>query len=421
MTSRALAIIDGEHYPPVVRDALAELPYEVVAAVLVGGTEKLRGGAEDYGVPLVANIEAAIDRYRPEIVVDLSDEPVLGPVERLALASRVLAHGIAYAGADFRLDPPELAAFDRPSVAVVGTGKRVGKTALTGHLARLLSERIRVVVVAMGRGGPPDPETVTARPTLDALVELSRAGRHAASDHLETAALVGVETIGCRRCGGGLAGAVFSSNVAAGAAIASASAAELVIFDGSGAALPPVAAEWTVLAVAGHQEPSVAAGYLNAYRLLRADLVVVTMAENGSGWERVRDAVAEVVRDGVEVLATVLRPRPLVDVRGRTVAYFCTAPPPVHPLLSAHLTGAHGADVVHVSGNLADRAALRAELEAIDAEVFLVELKAAAIDVVAEWGVARGAEVILAANDVEQVADGPDLDEKLLEVAGIGA
>jgi hypothetical protein len=29
---RALAVIDGEHYAPVVRDALAELPYEFVAA-----------------------------------------------------------------------------------------------------------------------------------------------------------------------------------------------------------------------------------------------------------------------------------------------------------------------------------------------------------------------------------------------------
>ena len=32
---RALAIIDGEHYPDVVRDALKELPFEFVAAVLV--------------------------------------------------------------------------------------------------------------------------------------------------------------------------------------------------------------------------------------------------------------------------------------------------------------------------------------------------------------------------------------------------
>ncbi|HSI97786.1 MAG TPA: 2,3-diphosphoglycerate synthetase, partial [Gaiellaceae bacterium] len=124
---RALAIVDGEHYPPVVRDALADLPYEVVVAVLVGGTEKLRGGAS-YGVPLVEDVEEAIARHRPEIVVDLSDEPVLGPVERFALASRVLVHGIPYEGADFRLDPPEFESFELPSIGVIGTGKRVGKT-----------------------------------------------------------------------------------------------------------------------------------------------------------------------------------------------------------------------------------------------------------------------------------------------------
>ena len=42
------ALIDGEHYAAVVREALEELPYEFVAAILVGGTEKLRGDA-DYG------------------------------------------------------------------------------------------------------------------------------------------------------------------------------------------------------------------------------------------------------------------------------------------------------------------------------------------------------------------------------------
>ena len=36
----------------------------------------------------------------------------------------------------------------------------------------------------------------------------------------------------------------------------------------------------------------------------------------------------------------------------------------------------------------------------MDAEVYLVELKAAAIDVVAEAAHERGAEVVLAANDV---------------------
>ncbi len=413
---RALAIVDGEHYASVVRDALAELPYEFVAAVLVGGQEKLRGG-EDYGVPLSPDVESAIAGHAPEIVVDLSDEPVLGPVERFSLASRVLASGLPYVGADFRLDPPARASFALPSIAVAGTGKRVGKTAVTGHLARLLAADRRVVVVAMGRGGPAEPEVVAVPPTVESLVELSRAGRHAASDHLETAALVGVTTVGCRRCGGGLAGAVASSNVAEGARVALRLEPELVVFDGSGAALPPIAADRTVVVVGGHQDPAVAAGYLNAYRLLLADLVVVTMAAPSSGWEAVRRAVAEVARRDVPVIATSLRPRPLVGIEGRSVAYFCAAPPPAHALLREHLEGVHGAKVVSVSGNLANRPALRDELTGIDADVFLVELKAAAIDVVAEVALARDAEIVLAANDVVPLEGEPDLDEMLLDMA----
>lgn len=415
---RAVALVDGEHYAPVVRDAISELPYEVVAAVMVGGTEKLRGG-ERYGVPVLAELDEALERYHPEVVVDLSDEPVLGPVERLRLASRVLARGVPYVGADFRLDPPAFAPFEHPALAVIGTGKRVGKTAVTGHLARLLSAERKVVVVAMGRGGPPEPETITVRPTVDALVELSRRGRHAASDHLETAALTGVATIGCRRCGGGLAGDVFLSNVADGARAAVELEPDLVVFDGSGAAIPPVEVDRRVLVVGGRQSPAVVAGYLNTYRLLLADAVVVTMAEDGTPWRAARDAARSVVRPGVEVVATVLRPRPQRELRGRSVAYFCTAPRSAHDALAAHLEERHGLRVTHVSGSLAERETLRRELAHVDADAYLVELKAAAIDVVAEHGRMRGVEVVLAANDVVALPGEPDLDELLLEMARI--
>ena len=413
---RAVAIVDGEHYAAVVRHALVELPYDFAAAVLIGGQEKLRGG-EEYGVPLAADVESAIAAYAPDVVVDLSDEPVLGPPERLALVSRVLARGVPYVGADFRFEPPERAPFDMPSIAVVGTGKRVGKTAVTGHLARLLSADHDVVVVAMGRGGPPEPEVIRAPPTVEALLDLSRAGRHAASDHLETAALVGVPTVGCRRCGGGLAGAVAISNVAEGARVAASLDPDLVVFDGSGAAFPPIDADRTVVVAGAHQDPHVVAGYLNAFRLLVADLVVLTMAEAGSEWEHVRQRVRATVRRNVPVVATRLHPRPLANIRDRKVAYFSAAPAQAVARLRDHLENVFGARVVHMSGNLADREALRDELEAVSAEVYLVELKAAAIDVVAEAAFARGAEVVLAANDVVAVPGEPDLDELLLGMA----
>jgi cyclic 2,3-diphosphoglycerate synthetase len=413
---RAVALIDGEHYAPVVRDALSELPYRVVAAVLVGGTEKLVDGA-DYGVPLAPGLAEAIAEYAPEIVLDLSDEPVLGPVERMRLASEALAHGVTYAGADFRFDAPGFAPFELPSLAVAGTGKRVGKTAVTGHVAHLLARDRHVVVVAMGRGGPREPEVIRVPPTVEELVALSRSGRHAASDHLETAALVGVETVGCRRCGGGLAGAVAISNVVEGAEVAAKLGPDLVVFDGSGAALPPVSVGRRIVVVGAQQDPAVTTGYLNAYRHLLADLVVVTMAEEDSGHEELVKALHELVRPGVAVIPTVLRPRPAGSVTGREVAFFGTAPKLAHSRIASHLHEAHGAEVVHVSGNLADRAALRAELPHIHADVFLVELKAAAIDVIAEEGLRRDVEVVLAANDVVSLRGGGDLDYEIRRLA----
>jgi cyclic 2,3-diphosphoglycerate synthase len=370
---RAIAIVDGEHYPDVVRDALGELPYEFVGVMLIGGTEKLRG-APDYGVPIVEEPGDA------SIVVDLSDEPVLDPATRLALASRFLALGLPYVGADFRFDPPTFHPFELPSIAVIGTGKRVGKTAVTSHIAQLLARDRDVVVVAMGRGGPAEPELVASPPTLADLLALSRDGRHAASDHLEVAALAGVPTVGCRRAGGGMAGAPFASNVLEGARVAAALEPDVVVFDGSGAAIPPIATSARVLVA--HDLSG-----LNRYRALVSDLVM-TMS----------DELAR--REGA--LRFELRLVPSEPLEGR-VAVFAAG-----PVATGHLD----AEVVHVSRNLARRDLLRDELAELDADTYLVELKAAAIDVVAEHALARGARVVLAANEVLA----PGLDEAILEL-----
>jgi len=60
---------------------------------------------------------------------------------------------------------------------------------------------------------------------------------------------------------------------------------------------------------------------------------------------------------------------------------------------------------------------VKKDLEQVDAEVFIVELKAAAIDVVAEVALERGVDVVLAANDVVPLASDTDLDERLLGMA----
>jgi cyclic 2,3-diphosphoglycerate synthetase len=415
---RTLAVIDGEHYPSTVRDALAALQYEFVGAYIAGGTEKLRGEA-DYGVLLYDDLEAALRELEPELVLDLSDEPVLGPSARFRLASRVLAGGVPYAGADFRLEPPELEPFSLPSLAVFATGKRVGKTAVSAHLARLLSRDRDVVAVAMGRGGPGTPEVAESPPGLEELLALSREGRHAASDYLEIAAVAGVVTIGCRRCGGGLAGAVATSNVGAGAELALQRAPDFVVFDGSGAAIPPVATGKRVLVTSTFDPPGLVTGYLNAYRILIADLVLVTMADAGTPHEVLAEAIRD-VKPEVQVIAVGFRPRPLGPIGGKRVAYFTTAAAPAHARLAGELAE-YGAEVVHVSGKLADRPALQRELETIDADVYLTEIKAAGIDVVAEAGARRDVEIVLAANELVPGPGQPELEPALLALADSAA
>jgi cyclic 2,3-diphosphoglycerate synthetase len=384
--SRALVLIDGEHYPPVVRAAVAGLGVDVAAALFLGGAEKLRSApaAADYGVPrlLEGALAAAIAESGATVVVDLSDEPVLSQRSRLALVAEALASGAEYRVGGARFAPPEEAGYPLPSIAVVGTGKRVGKTAVAAHLARLARERLapaEVVVVAMGRGGPPEPELIEPG-AVDAaeLLRRSRAGAHAASDFLEDALLAGVPAVGARRCGGGLAGEVTSANVAEAARLAAARRPALTVFDGSGAAFPPVRCTRTLLVVPATVDREELFGYLGPYRLRRADAVLV-----------IGDAPDLRARIDRPVMCCELEPWPTVPVAGRQVAVFATSSRPA----MAEALRAQGARSVSLSGALGDRPRLREALAAVDADLFLTELKAAAIDVVAEEAQRRAVEL----------------------------
>jgi cyclic 2,3-diphosphoglycerate synthetase len=228
----------------------------------------------------------------------------------------------------------------------------------------------------------------------------ARAGAHAASDYLETAVVAGVVTVGCRRCGGGLAGETWVSNVLEGLALAAARRPELLICDGSGAALPPVDADARVLVASALQGADVIAGYLNAYRILISDLVVLTMA--GADSVELRRRIQDV--KSVPVVACELRLKPLEPLAGRRTAVFTAG-----PASTTHLD----ADVVHASASLADRVALREELAAVDADVYLIEIKAAGIDVVADTARTRGAEVVFADNEPVPLAGERELDSEL--------
>ena len=428
---RALFLIDGEHYPPVVLDAMQSvqqsLDVEGVAAAFLGGTEKIREGT-DYGVPLVEDkdpvsaVQKALAEYQVDVVVDLSDEPVIGYRERMKIASLALYAGARYLGSDFELKPPDLRPVStKPAMAVIGTGKRVGKTAISGYLARLLArEGFEPGVVSMGRGGPRRPEVIEGHKMevgSEYLLEALGRGAHAASDYYETAALSRVITVGCRRCGGGLAGEPFVSNVLEGAEIANGLDTRVTLFDGSGAAMPPVQVERRVLVAGANQDPEYIVGFLGTYRLLLSDLVLLTMSEDPmADSEKVRGLVAAVrkVRSDLVVIPTVFRPRPVGKVDGMRVGYVSTAPPAVLDTLSRHLEEHYGCEVVAASGNLSDRKRLGADLEEMSGvEAYLTEIKAAAVDVVTRRGAAEGKPVFYCDNN--PVGEG--LDRALLGLA----
>ncbi len=434
-------LVDGQHVASVVRAAIAEIssgvePTTVVGAALIGPGEKLvDADLEHRGVPVVtgagpaAALRAAIDRFAPDVVVDLSDEPVVDARSRMALAARALARGIPYAGADFRFDPPPRPRLaTKPSVAVIGTGKRTGKTAVAGHLARLLAAGgTPPVVVAMSRGGPPEPELIDPSVfdlSAAGLVALADSGRHAASDHIEDALTARVVTVGTRRCGGGLAGAPSHGTFAAGVEVANRRPEGLLLFEGSGTAIPPAHADATICVMPATVDPELVAGYLGPYRVLLSDLVVVTMAEPSfadSGAGVLEKSVRGLARGpgSSRVVHTVFRPFPLEPISGRSVFFATTAPASARSVLTEHLELQHGGKVVGTSHRLADRKGLAADLEeAPDAEVLLVELKAAAVDVAVRAALERGMEVTFCDNRLITTGGDGTFEELALSVVG---
>jgi len=434
---RVLVLVDGEHYPPVTRwgiEAARSRGHEVVAALFLGGAEKVDPGRlPDLGLPtlpagsdITKALADAIDQVGPEAVLDLSDEPVVGYRERMELAAVSLVRGIPYLGPDFRLDPPisgpPLAV---PTVAVIGTGKRTGKTAIGGEVARVAAGMgLNPILVAMGRGGPPEPQVARAGTvTLDGLLDLVRKGEHAASDYLEDAVTSGVTTVGARRAGGGLAGAPFASNVREAAGLAVDLGAGLVVLEGSGSAVPPIPWDAGILAVPVSAPPEYLGGYLGPYRLLLTDLVVFTMwGSPKAGPENLLALTSHVqrIRGDARLVVTDFQPVPLGDVRGKEAFFTTTASQAVAAKQVASLEAGFGCKVVGWSARLADRSGLMEDLEKAEAyEVLLTELKAAAVDVACERAMARGAEVVFVDNRPVAIDGGTDLPTLLAETMNL--
>jgi len=413
---------------------IAASGHEIAAAVLVGGNEKLpAGGLGEFGpfeivtgAEQTDTLDRAIADYEPDAILDLSDEPILDYRRRHRLISVALLRGIPYEGADFAFQPPPRPVVcAKPSVAIIGTGKRTGKTAVSGFVARTLREAgHHPVVVAMGRGGPPEPQVMRGDEIeMEArdLLAIVDEGRHAASDYIEDALLGRVPTVGCRRCGGGLAGAVDISNVLEGVEVANDLPGNVVVLEGSGSAIPPVHADVSVLIVPSSCPIEYLSGYFGPYRLLLSDFVVLTMCEEPFGSPSQISAITSEIRSSlrtnkgegsqpeIEVIRTVFRPAPVRSVDGRSVFVATTAPEAAGESIAAHLEKGHGCDVVGMTHALSDRDRLEQEIERIadKADTLLCEIKAAGIDVATRRALDAGLDVVYMDN-VPTSVDGDD-------------
>ncbi len=435
---RIVVLIDGEHYLPVIKDALESLDrepdYMILAAVFLGGTEKILSDRDfrSLAVPVIAEshmlegIRRAVIEYSPNLIIDLSDEPIVGYRERMLIASHVLRSGVSYAGADFHFKAPVFQSVaKKPSVSIIGTGKRVGKTAVSANFARQLKETgFAPVTVAMGRGGPARPEVIDGAKLLtpEYLLKVSGEGIHAASDAYENALMSRITTIGCRRCGGGLAGEPFVSNIISGVEIANELGEEFIIIEGSGAALPLVKADACVLTVGANLPLEYVDGYFGTYRVLLADLAVITMCEEPLADATKRVAIRNSIRatnPETKIVETIFRPQPLESIEGRTVFFATTGPEGMNQIVKQYLENSFGCQVAAISNSLANRKQLVTDLQSNQDkfDLLLSELKAASVDVATKMGLDLGVDVVYCDNIPVTVNKEFDIDEAMLDLA----
>jgi cyclic 2,3-diphosphoglycerate synthetase len=218
-----------------------------------------------------------------------------------------------------------------------------------------------------------------------------------------------------------MAGRTSFSNVPEGALIADGLGAAIIMLEGSGAAVPPVHADASLLVIGASQGTGYVTDYFGPLRLGRADAVVVAGAEPALvSHERTEALVAAVRRRRPEipVCTITFRPRPLEPIEGRRVFLATTAPRALVPVLASHLEERYGCAVVASSPHLSDRARLREDLAAAAGsfDLLVTELKAAAIDVVAMTGEEFGVPTVLTDNVPVQVG-GDGLDSTAIALA----
>lgn len=437
-SKRLVALIDGEHYPGINLAAVEKLKKiftgSFVGIIFLGGTEKLISGnlEEFYGhkVIKIGDLEKdfifALKSLKPDFVYDLSDEPVVNYLSRMKIASYCLSCRCTYLGPDFYFEHEQpVYSFTKPSILIIGTGKRIGKTAVSSYLAGLLSEKKKVCILAMGRGGPAKPQLIKGSEisiTPEYLLDISRKGLHASSDYIEDALFSGVDTIGCRRCGGGFGGKFFLSNIRQGISLCEKTNPDIILVEGSGASVPPVTTDYCICMIGADQSWESIVGYLGIYRILKSDIVFLTMCEQPLADNAKIDFLAGQIRKAnpeAGIIKSIFRPKPLHPLNGRRVFVVLTAKSMAEENIKRYLEKEYNCTIARISFNLSNREKLYEELSKFTCyDMLLTELKAASVDMVTEFAFRHGKEINYM-NNIPLIIEGMDLFKDFIKDLGI--
>jgi cyclic 2,3-diphosphoglycerate synthetase len=214
---------------------------------------------------------------------------------------------------------------------------------------------------------------------------------------------------------------VFDSNVLDGARLALSLDPDVLLVEGSGAAVPPIEADRTVCVTSAARAAGEALSYLGPYRLLRSSLVVVVVAgaAEAAGLGELKLSLAEWCEHD-RVVGCLLEPEPAEPLPPEArVAVFTTAAAEHEPVIREALAR-KGVDVRVLSCNLARRAQLERDLELAERErcdTYLTEIKAAAIEVVAARAEQLGVRLVFLRNRPASLPGEPELDTELLRLA----
>ena len=434
---RLAAIIDGEHYPQITLDAIKILKKEFggkfCGIIFLGGTEKITtGNFTDFFEDEVfiikdflSDFPAALDKFKPDLVYDLSDEPVVNYRIRMTIASFCFFKNASYMGPDFLFKHEDYAYKTKnPSVSIIGTGKRIGKTAISSYIANIFKKSgLDVLVLAMGRGGPREPQLLRGDETIISpqyLLSLSNKGLHASSDYIEDALMSRITTIGCRRCGGGFGGKVFLSNVSKGAKMADSLNPDLIILEGSGASIPDVQSFKTICVIGANQDWEEITGYLGIYRILISDMVILTNCEKPiASPDKINQLEKNIktINPNVNIYRSKFRPYPLGSIKYKKVIVAMTAKSIIKDKIKKYIEKHYHCSVVGFTFNLSNRILLKKELQAFtDYDTVLTELKAASVDVVTDFALKSGKEVIYM-NNIPKILNGSRaFEEEILQL-----